>query len=152
MKACRRAMNKWSSPSTPVTNWTNRSDGRNPLMFAVRREPGVKVAKLRSCVLCLMPEPIPSKRSDWHVSLCWAAGFGDLPTVKELIQAGAGVEVVGGMIGFTHGSGPQDSMKIRRRRSTSFPWMPTWKPRMPCKEPRRSCMPLERTCTPMLHC
>ncbi|MEC7384627.1 MAG: ankyrin repeat domain-containing protein, partial [Planctomycetota bacterium] len=27
--------------------------------------------------------------------------FGDLPTVKELIQAGAGVEVVGGMIGFT---------------------------------------------------
>ena len=71
-------------------------------MFAVRREPGVKVAKIE-IVRALLDAGADPKQKDQigNTPLCWAAGFGDLPTVKELVLAGAGVEVVGGMIGFT---------------------------------------------------
>ena len=96
--------------------------GRNPLMFAVRREPGVKVAKIE-IVRALLDAGADPKQKDQigNTPLCWAAGFGDLPTVKELIQAGAGVEVVGGMIGFTPLIWAAGFNEDRRWWSTSFP-------------------------------
>ena len=104
MKACRWGNEQVVFALLDAGDQLDKTDrmGRNPLMFAVRREPGVKVAKIE-IVRALLDAGADPKQKDQigNTPLCWAAGFGDLPTVKELIQAGAGVEVVGGMIGFT---------------------------------------------------